>query len=61
MKRRDFLRRSALVGAGAALAVNFEGLQAALESNSVILQTAPDMVAVMGGEPVEMLNKALDE
>ena len=61
MKRRDFLRRSAVVGAGAALTLNFEGLQAALESNSVILQTAPDMVAVMGGEPAAMINRALNE
>jgi len=62
MKRRDFFKRSVVAAsAGAALALNFEGLQAALESNSIILQTAPDMVAVMGGEPVAMLNRALDE
>ena len=33
MKRRDFLKTSAL--AGAALTLNFEGLQAALASNTM--------------------------
>ena len=61
MKRRDFLKRSALAGAGAAFSLNFEGLQAALESGNITLQSAPYMVAVMGGEPVEMLTKALEE
>ena len=61
MKRRDFLKRSALVGAGAAFSLNFEGLQAALESGTIELQSAPHLVAVMGGEPVEMLNRALAE
>ena len=61
MKRRDFLKRSALAGAGAAFTLNFEGLQAALESNRMNVQSAPDLVAVMGGEPVEMLTRALEE
>ena len=60
MKRRDFLKRSAIVGAGAAFTLSFEGLQAALESNTITLQSAPNLVAVMGGEPVEMLEKALE-
>lgn len=58
MKRRDFLKTS--VVAGAALSLNFEGLQAALASNTMTVQTAPDMVAVMGGEPVPMLDKAIE-
>jgi len=57
MKRRDFLKTSVI--ASAALSLNFEGLQAALTSNTMTVQTAPDMVAVMGGEPVAMLDKAL--
>ena len=57
MKRRDFLKTS--VVAGAALSLNFEGLQAALSSNTVAVEQAPDLVAVMGGEPEVMLDKAL--
>ena len=49
MKRRDFLKTS--VVAGVALSLNFEGLQAALSSNTVAVEQAPDLVAVMGGEP----------
>lgn len=58
MKRRDFLKTS--VVAGAALSLNFEGLQAALSSNTVAVEQAPDLVAVMGGEPEVMLDKALE-
>ena len=58
MKRRDFLKTS--VVAGAALSLNFEGLQAALSSNTVAVEQAPDLVAVMGGEPAVMLDKALE-
>lgn len=58
MKRRDFLKTS--VVAGAALSLNFEGLQAALASNVMAVEKVPDMVAVMGGEPEIMLEKALD-
>jgi uncharacterized protein (DUF362 family) len=61
MKRRDFLKRSAIAGAGAAFSLNFENLQAALESDTVMFQSVPGMVAVMGGEPVQMLNRALEE
>ena len=49
MKRRDFLKTSVI--ASAALSLNFEGLQAALSTNTVAVEKAPDMVAVMGGEP----------
>jgi len=59
MKRRDFLRTSAIIGAGAA-ALKFENLQAALVTGKMEVEAAPDLVAVMGGEPVEMLDKALE-
>lgn len=58
MRRRDFLKTGVL--AGAALGLNFEGLHAALASNTMTVQSAPDLVAVMGGEPVAMLDKALE-
>ncbi|MCC8153001.1 MAG: DUF362 domain-containing protein [Tannerellaceae bacterium] len=58
MKRRDFLKTSAI--AGAALTLNFEGLQAALSSNTMTVEAVPDMVAVMGGEPAALLDKALE-
>jgi len=60
MKRREFLRSSALIGASAAVSLKFDGLQAALGSGKMAVEAAPDMVAVMGGEPVEMLDKALE-
>ncbi|MDR1815015.1 MAG: DUF362 domain-containing protein [Tannerella sp.] len=60
MKRREFLRSSALIGASAAVSLKFDGLQAALGSGKIAVEAAPDMVAVMGGEPVEMLDKALE-
>ena len=56
MKRRDFLK----AGAVAAVSLNFDGLQAALRSNTMAIEAAPDLVAVMGGEPGEMLDKALE-
>ncbi len=58
MKRRDFLKTS--LATSAALSLNFEGLQAALKSNTMVVEAAPDMVAVMGGEPAAMLSKALE-
>lgn len=58
MKRRDFIKNTALVGA--TLSLSFDHLEAALISNKLTVEKAPDLVAVMGGEPVEMLNKALE-
>ena len=58
MKRRDFLKTSMV--AGAALSLNFEGLQAALSNRTLTVEEAPDLVAVMGGEPEAMLDKALE-
>ena len=46
--------------AGAALSLNFDKLRAALASNTVEVEQAPDMVAVMGGAPAVMLDKALE-
>lgn len=58
MKRRDFLRTS--VWAGAALSLDFTGLQAALAREETVVEKAPDLVAVMGGEPAPMLDRALE-
>jgi uncharacterized protein (DUF362 family) len=61
MKRRDFFKVGALMGAGAAVSLKFDGLQAALASNEMTVETAsPDLVGVMGGEPEVMLDKALE-
>jgi uncharacterized protein (DUF362 family) len=61
MKRRDFFRTGAAAGASAALTLNFSGLQAALTSRTVAVEKAPELVAIMGGEPEEMLDRALEE
>ncbi len=58
MKRREFLKTGAWVGAMATL--NFDKLQAALLNNETVVEKAPDLVAVMGGEPAAMLDKALE-
>ena len=60
MKRRDFLRTGAIMSASAAISLNFDGLHAALNSNAITVESVPDLVAVMGGEPEEMLEKALE-
>jgi uncharacterized protein (DUF362 family) len=60
MKRRQFLKTGAIVSAGAALSLKFDNLQAALQTNTVRLESLPDLVAVMGGEPEIMLDKALE-
>ncbi len=59
MKRRDFLKTGAI--ASAALTLNFNKLQAALTSNTMEVEKLPDLVAVMGGEPDVMLERALQE
>jgi uncharacterized protein (DUF362 family) len=58
MKRRDFLKTTAAMGAAA---LTFEQLQAALGSNNLMVESVPDMVAVMGGEPEQLLERALKE
>ena len=60
MKRRDFLRKGLATGAAVSV-VSFDKLNAALSKNEIMVESAPDMVAVMGGEPAEMLRKALQE
>ena len=42
------------------MSLNFEGLQAALSNRTLTVEEAPDLVAVMGGEPEAMLDKALE-
>ena len=42
------------------MSLKFEGLQAALSNHTLTVEEAPDLVAVMGGEPEAMLDKALE-
>jgi len=58
MERRDFLKTSVALGISA---LTFNKLSAALTNNEILVESAPDMVAVMGGEPAEMLQRALKE
>jgi uncharacterized protein (DUF362 family) len=58
MKRRDFIKTTAAVGVAA---LTFDKLQAAVTKSQMMVETAPDMVAVMGGEPAQMLERALQE
>ena len=58
MKRRDFIKKTAAVGIAA---LTFDQLQAAITKNQIMVETAPDMVAVMGGEPAQLLERALKE
>ncbi|MTK53690.1 DUF362 domain-containing protein [Paludibacter sp.] len=57
MKRRDFLLSAAITGVASTL--RFYKLEAALQNNKVRVTSTPDLVAVMGGEPAAMLDKAL--
>jgi len=58
MKRRDFLKTTAAVGVAA---LTFDNLQAAIANNHIMVESTPDMVAVMGGEPAQLLDRALKE
>ena len=58
MKRRDFIKTTAAVGIAA---LSFDQLNAALTKNRIMVESVPDMVAVMGGEPAELLERALQE
>ena len=58
MKRRDFIKKTAAIGVAA---LTFDKLQAALSGNQIMVESAPDMVAVIGGEPAELLERALLE
>ncbi len=62
MKRRDFFKKAAIGGATAvATTLTFNGLAQALKTGKTAVEsTTPDLVAVMGGEPPVMLNKAFE-
>ena len=57
MKRRDFVQKGAV--AGAAMFLGLDGISSIFSSDGLTIAKAPDLVAVMGGEPVLMLEKAL--
>lgn len=57
MKRRDFLLTAAMTGVASTL--RFDKLEAALRNNKIAVTSTPDLVAVMGGEPAVMLERAL--
>lgn len=59
MKRRDFFKSAAV--ASLATILNPTELTAGTTKNNVSVQSTPDMVAVMGGEPEEMLLRAMKE
>jgi len=58
MKRREFIKTTAAVGIAA---LSFEQLKAAITNNKIMVEAAPDLVAVMGGEPAQLLERALKE
>ncbi|GHU71230.1 hypothetical protein FACS189413_12690 [Bacteroidia bacterium] len=58
MERRGFLKASVAFGVSA---LTFNNLSAALLKNEIAVESAPDLVAVMGGEPVALLQRALKE
>ena len=58
MKRREFIKTSAAIGVAA---LSFNQLQAAIAKNQIMVEAAPDLVAVMGGEPAQLLERALQE
>jgi uncharacterized protein (DUF362 family) len=58
MKRRDFLKATAAIGM---TALTFSKLPAAIHTNQIMVEAVPDMVAVMGGEPAQLLQRALKE
>lgn len=59
MKRRDFFKSAALAGLAAAFSPKAFGVTST--SKNLAVQSEPDMVAVMGGEPAAMLTRALKE
>jgi len=58
MKRRDFFKATAAL---AVTTLTFDQLQAALAKNLMTVESVPDLVAVMGGEPAQLLERALQE
>lgn len=61
MKRRDFFKSAALVGLASVVKTNVFGSALSSTSKNMAVSTAPDLVAVMGGEPEAMLLRALKE
>jgi len=59
MKRRDFFKSAAV--AGLATLLNPSSLSARTSAASLAVESTPDMVAVMGGEPEAMLIRAMKE
>lgn len=59
MDRREFLKFAAL--AGAASVVDFSGMAKLMASGQASVSSTTDMVAIMGGEPVPMLERMFQE
>lgn len=59
MDRREFLKYA--VFAGAASVIDFSGMAKLMAAGQPSISSTADMVAVMGGEPVPMLNRMLEE
>lgn len=59
MKRRDFFKSAAIVGLASVIKTN--ALGSVVASKELAVQSEPDLVAVMGGEPEVMLVRALKE
>jgi uncharacterized protein (DUF362 family) len=59
MKRRDFFKSAAVIGAAGLLKSTVFG--STLPSGKLAIQSTPDLVAVMGGEPDVMLARAMKE
>lgn len=57
MKRRDFFKSAAVVG----LATVLKPTTLDAATSNLAVQSGPDMVAVMGGEPAAMLTRAIKE
>ncbi|GJQ63566.1 MAG: hypothetical protein SCALA702_26190 [Melioribacteraceae bacterium] len=61
MERKDFLKRSALAIAATAFNFTAAGNLVARGKSSPVVKKEGDLVAVMGGKPSEMLNRAVTE
>lgn len=59
MDRKEFLQKTAVVGAAALLDFSLVG-KALAQNKSFTTKSGTDLVAVMGGEPVDMLKKAIE-
>lgn len=59
MKRRDFFKSAAVVGLASVFKTS--ALGSVISNKNLAVQSEPDLVAVMGGEPEVMLVRALKE